>query len=297
MQQKSNKKAFTLIELSISVFIIAALMAVIISGSSILNKSTIKTAQALTKSAPIYAIPDLVLWLETSLDDSIGSSATSAGNLSNADPVYYWQDISANKIKLSQPTSSSQPNYLLKGINNLPAINFDGSNDTLFSTSAPISKGSAKYTMIAVFSALSVGYDYAIFDQGSASLTASNYGSIYMNNSKKIKMDVSGSYYDFSSSPIISINSPNIAIIVVDNTKPNISLYQNSNTGISSSSSPSGLNIVNEVVSIGSRQANANNFFNGLISEIIVFDRKLNLQEIASINKYLSRKYNITISS
>jgi hypothetical protein len=39
----------------------------------------------------------------------------------------------------------------------------------------------------------------------------------------------------------------------------------------------------------------ADSFFNGYLSEIIIFDRALNSEERKSIEQYLSRKYSIKI--
>jgi type II secretory pathway pseudopilin PulG len=88
MTNSKNKKllAFSLIELSIVVLIIGILIAGITQGSRLIQQSKIKTAQNQTTNSPVNSIPDLNLWLETTLDGSV-ISATNGNAPENGDLI------------------------------------------------------------------------------------------------------------------------------------------------------------------------------------------------------------------
>jgi prepilin-type N-terminal cleavage/methylation domain-containing protein len=65
---KKTKKAFSLLELSITILIIGILLIGVIGAKHLIKKSRISTAQNLTSSAPISGILDNALWLESSID-------------------------------------------------------------------------------------------------------------------------------------------------------------------------------------------------------------------------------------
>ncbi len=154
MQTKFVKEAFSLVELSVVAIIAGILIVAIVSGKGIIAQSSLVSAQALTKSSAIYSIPGLELWLEPTLSESI-TGATSGYNLSNNDSISAWDDISGNKISVTQVTETNRPKYLLLGINNLPSLSFNGLDNYLFSTSkTPIQAGDDDFTFIAVWKRL-----------------------------------------------------------------------------------------------------------------------------------------------
>lgn len=65
-------------------------------------------------------IAGLLLWLKA---DSLV--------LSDADPVVTWADSSGNGNDVTQGTANLRPTYRTNGINGLPVVRFDGTNDFL----------------------------------------------------------------------------------------------------------------------------------------------------------------------
>jgi len=76
---QSNKKDFSLIELSIVILIIGILVAGVTSSSRLIKRIKIATAQNITQSSPVSSIKDLAVWYETSLDKSFIDAEESDG--------------------------------------------------------------------------------------------------------------------------------------------------------------------------------------------------------------------------
>jgi Tfp pilus assembly protein PilE len=127
--KKFHKKAFSLVELSVILLIISVVLLGVVKGNYLLSKSRLSNAQTLTQNSGILDIPDLVLWLETSLESSfVKSEAQDATNIST---WYNNQNISP-KNNASQSTLANQPKFYENVFNNaIPAVRFDGNNDFL----------------------------------------------------------------------------------------------------------------------------------------------------------------------
>jgi len=290
IKKSSLKKAFSLIELSISAIIIGILIAGIVSGKRLINQVAFRSAQSLTKSSSITSIPDLALWLEPTLDESITGTA-SGNNLSNNDSVSSWNDISGNRINLTQGTSANQPKYVKTGINNLPSLQFDGTNDILSSTTAPLNNGVNQYTMIVVWRLPAAAGTKILAEQRSTN-SANNTGAAMYDNFK-----FSGINNDTSAMGTININTNYIGILVINNSDTNnVSGYLNSNTKTTAASAnQSALNLGADIFSVGGSTGGSTGgslFASAYISEVIIFNRNLNPSEITLINNYLSKKYN-----
>lgn len=298
---KYRKKAFSLLELSVSLIIVSVLVVGVVSGSRLINASKLSQAQALTKSSAITSIPDLTLWMETTLNDSI-TGATSGSSLSNDDLVSSWNDLSGNSVNVTQATGSYQPKYITAGINNLPTLSFDGGNDYLYNTSkVPLQPGDDSFTFVAVWKRIGGVSLGAIFEQNTNGST--------LQGRRASLLTISTSQYGFNgeSNDFHSNNYTTGAsiITVMTLTAPTgagstiaVNIYNSSNNvTYSGTISASIENVANNVFMVGAKAVTTrSDFFPGYISEIMVFDRDLNPSEVSLINNYLSKKYNITVS-
>lgn len=136
----SHSKAFSLVELSIVILIVGVLIAAVSQGLDLLADYRITTAQKLTKTSRVSSINGLVLWYETSLDESFSTADETEGAV-----VAQWNDVNPqSSIKLNakagQKTDSTQisynvaaggtsgntsgPTYIENGINRLPTLRF-----------------------------------------------------------------------------------------------------------------------------------------------------------------------------
>lgn len=297
VMNKFNGKGFSLIELSIVVLIIGILIAGVTQGSRLVRQSKIKTAQNLTTGSAVASIPDLGMWLEPVLDNSI-VSATNGQNPENGDSVSSWNDYnpqSTVKVNVTQATSNNQPVYIAAGINNLPTLYFNGSTSAMSGSNGPISVGNKRYTLIAVIqtqSPTSGSWEHVIY-QGDwcNGATQGAVASITLNPSGNTGPGYAGCMNDYYPNGY-TLNKTSINISVVNNTS--VKYYNNSNTAQSSTLSGPNLGPSSSTTSVG--HVLNSQTFQGYISEIIVYNRNLKPSEVSSINEYLSKKYAIVLN-
>lgn len=284
-----NKKAFSLIELSIVILIIGILIAGVTQGSRLVRQFQLTNAKTLTQSSAVNSIKDLVLWLEPTMDNSI-TSATNANNPEDGDKISAWNDSNSQlsqKINVSQATSGNQPTYVSKGIGNLPTLSFGGAHFLDNTSSVPIPAGYKQYTIFAVWQTNSSSAVRLIVHQrGPLSCLGDRAGifitSTNVNGWGCASGDVIASAY--------SVNTPYNAIYRVDSTQANnVTIYLNgSQTGPTAAALN---NIGTSAFAVGYGDSSSAYYFSGYISEIIVFTRALKSSEISDIRAYLSKKY------
>ena len=137
-----NKKAFSLVELSIVLLIIGVIIAGITSSSLLIDKARLRNARSITQSSPINSIKNLSLWLEPTMENAFATGTTSFTNIDvpqNSQAIGRWNNMNNHVLSPednspSQASSAVQPLYIKNAINNLPALRFNGtSNYLLFS--------------------------------------------------------------------------------------------------------------------------------------------------------------------
>lgn len=287
-------------ELSIVILLIGLLVAGVTQGSRLVKQYKLKNAQTLTQSSPVHSTQNLVLWLEPTMNGSL-TSVTNDDQPEDGDAISSWNDInpqSTKRINLSQASANNRPSYKLEGINGLPSVNFDGAaspnQDYLSNTTlVPIDAGDDSYTMIVVWKANNV-QEQILFSQGSN--VVNRMGSVFAHSTGNYGFAaVSNDYF-----VPYSAATPYISVVRLDTSLANnVSVFTNSNTassGVTDADGPAALDIMTNEVSIGARVTDHIQWLNGLISEVIIFDRYLRQSEIEYINAYLAKKYAITVN-
>jgi len=297
--------AFSLIELSVVILIIGILIAGVTQGSRLIQQFKLSSASSLTRSSSIPSIPNLTLWLETTLDGSV-TSVTNGISPSNNDAISNWNDLNpqtedSKKVVAFQNTAAARPLYITNGIGGLPSISFDGTNDrlrTATGANTPIGAGDDTYTMIAVwkYDSNASNANRCIMYEGGAALSNNSIAELYIDSGNISGFSASNNNYIPLS---VTKGTPYITIIRANHTlaSNNVSLFYNSRTASTgSSTTPSSLSLDNSFFEIGALANGDWDRFHGLISEIIIFDRNLKNSEITEIQDYLSKKYNIPLN-
>lgn len=283
-QQKSFFKAFSLIELSIVILIIGILVAGVTQSSRLVKQFRITNAKKLTETTSIYLIKDMVLWLETISDKSLNPLERD-----NNATISQWNDInpgSSTRNSFVQATENNKPQYIDEYKNGLPGINFNKSQgDWLAGTIDNISINNT--TFFIVYSSLNNnigGSLFHILDQGNIN------NSLFMQSGGGDVMQFGGAY---ASNFYVTTATPRIISNTIDRTGLN-TCYENGVLKFSMSWGIPSPNYSNVSFLIGKRSDNV--YFNGTISELILFARVLTLDERKEVESYLSKKWAIKVS-
>jgi prepilin-type N-terminal cleavage/methylation domain-containing protein len=308
MKTKTNK-AFSLIELSIVILIIGILIAGVTQSSRLLAQSRIRTGQTLTQSSPANAVKNMVLWLETSNEESFLSTQVEDGtNLTQ------WNDRnsqSSNKY-YGVKTGSAVVTYKTDGINGLPTVYFNGTtgaNSFFTLSSTPASVG----TTAAFIPTTSNAFTFFVvskLDPAVTSATAGTRGVLYNGDSTAngwgyAREGAAGQlhkrFFSFGTTTVRStaVSFTNNAEVVsgtytVTSTGNVINLFVN---GVAETITPTSATAVTPTVStkIGSITAAGTEAWFGFISEIIIFDGAIKNSDRLEIERYLGKKYGIKV--
>ena len=303
MNSKKNLKAFSLIELSIVILIIGILVAGVTGSSRLVGQMRLVSARSITKSSPVTTISGLSLWYETSDENSL-ISAVNGNSPSNNDRISTWNDINPSqitKINISQTNDALRPIYISSSpINGLPSLLFNNNEYFELITSGsgqlPLRAGDDTFTFIAVWRSLSAGYAQTVVEQNSNTVNLISGARAAMLLYFDSNWGFNGEGNDGARIPI-NYNSSRIAVITNNNGAINIYDNKLSSPTLSTSIDNNLANVSEAGLFIGVKGNTARlERFYGYISEIIIFDKVLNIEEINEISKYLARKYNIKLS-
>lgn len=292
--KKNHYKAFSLIELSIVILVIGVLIAGVTQGTALLGKMRLAAAQSLTSSSPVTSIEGLVVWYETTLEKSLIQSEAS-----NGESVSKWYDINPRAIEKYDATSVTNPLYASGGINNIPALEFSGSE--YMSISTDIVSGLSPYTVFIVEARNST-------TSGPMIGTASSTNGIILGYDGDTTLKLHNSYTHHGSNN----DWAPYTISGYSSVTPRILTFVGDNSGLATNRIRGYIYINNSVaVNGGQRYAQGpnstywiartnnsnftNKYYKGFIGEIIVFDRKLKDDERDDIASYLSQKWKIKI--
>ena len=293
---KSNKsiKAFSLIEVSIVILIIGILIAGVTQSTSLYNKFRVNMAQSLTRSSPVSGIKDLLLWYETSMDNSfIASEIADSVTTKN---ISTWRNISSQTTSAPDATASAllRPVYNASMINGLPSLTFDGSSDYLVVNGISDQfSGSNKPATIFMVAKMASTASRTFFCFCSNSLLAprmqlSSAGT-YLTTSR----DDANTNKQYTGS--ISVNVDQFQIISYKS-DTNVSLKVNGAFAINAQDANVGTRTFENFTIGAANSTSVSARFLGEMAEFILFSRALTTEEIQAVEKYLSQKYGIGLS-
>lgn len=290
-----RKLGFSLLELSIVMLITAILVGAISQGSRILARSKLTGAQALTKSAPVPRISNLLVWWETTMEDSFIASEANLG------PIGTWYNLSPSSNRTNNATQAQisapdqRPVLTNNKINGLPALVFDGTNSFFVFDGKALAN--QDYSVAVVEQRLSgKSNNYYLSGNDVTAIPNNNLFLGYRLNNKSAFSQTSNGY-DVTV-PVFSTGVVTRIHVFRFNSSIGKNYYIN---GVSQTLSvilggtPSlttGL-VSNTVAQIGRHLAST--YYFGNIGEIIIFNKYINDDERKDVEQYLGKKWGIAI--
>jgi hypothetical protein len=322
MLRKKNR-AFSLIEISVVIVIVMIMIAGLIQASRVIGSMRITTARNVTQSSAMPWINYIVTWYDATASDAFKESETNDGNkisLWNGAEIRY-----SDRINITQVEDSKKPIFVANGMYGLPSIKFDGVDDyfesenleqailtyrsgTVFivfepKTTSTTSERSIFYQPSECGREFNVGYGFG-GQKGNFGLASSSKESCGSPNATSSGLD-----YVVTNEKIVA----SIVIYQAPMTKgdiSNIKIYRNGylettykvNEGYNSTLIESSNKYADgsSRIYVGAIKtndtANPSSFFEGLLGEMIVFNRSLNNEDRKEIEKYLGKKWGIKVN-
>ncbi len=285
----SKKLAFSLVELAAVISIIAILLSIVGKTISTLKSSRLSNARYITNNSKIAENSNLVAWYETSLIESFKADETQ-----NKDELTIWNDISPLSL-ISDPNNhalskTASPNITFeeKGINDLPSIKFDGSANLTLSNFQEGDLSQATIFIVARRLNSSTSTQYILDSAASGSSFAAGIS----NDSVTINAGIAANSGAGSAS--FQFNEDVVLAIYINGANSR-AFSNNADDIIGGGDIDSGSNIMTGLT-LGTDKDGLSGF-NGLISEIIIFNSPLPKYLRRDIMKYLSTKYDIRINN
>jgi len=285
------KKAFTLTELSIVVLIIGVLITGITQGSGMIKTARLANARSMTSRSPALEISGLIAWYEPTLKSSFKDSESI-----EAKQTTEWRDNSPGSSILAKNklirSAGSAVTYEENGINNLPTLLFSGQSSANIALANFYQGSSAQNTVFIVFRPLFATSSTAkiLLDSSSANSTSSiGIKSTALNLNAGTSVDTATATNSASFA-----NGNDYVVAAYFNSSSSQVFVNNAATSAGSGTINPNNNQLGGLT-IGTDKSGTNGF-NGYISEIIIYNRPLKLQERKDVMNYLSKKYKISVT-
>ena len=316
-----KNKAFSLVELSVVIVIVMIMIAGLIQSSRIIGSMRIATARNVTQSSAMPWINYIVTWYDATAADAFLESETDDG-----DKISRWNGAEvrySDRINLDQADDGKKPIYTSNGMYGLPSIKFDGTDDHLISEN--LEQSILTYRSASVFIVFeprtitandkrSILYQPAEcgreFDVGYNFNSKGNFG-IASSSGTCGSTNATATGIDF-----VVQNEKIVASLIIYQSPmtkgetSNVKSFRNGylenvykvNDGYNSAliESSKKYSDGSNRIYIGARKTSDNavptSFFNGLLGEMIVFNRSLNNEDRKEIEKYLGKKWGIKVN-
>ncbi len=299
MKQNNNKSAFSLIELSV-ILIIIGLIVTMTMSSNLFTASRLSSATVLTKKSPVNFTDGVVMWLETTLEDGFENNENTDGS-----SVTLWKNIYPENLDTDVTSSGGNaPIYITDGINDLPAIQFDGSDDYMISSNNYHLSSKTEFSTFVVFSpdleqSENFGRVWRWGEAGNNSRISLTVGSTGVSNDDILLLLEDGTNSHISTVPDLLTTDDSYILSTIfhgggatDADKYKLYLNNVQITVPAFSNAPLGATTANDTqpFSIG---GNGGEEMAGKIGEIIIINKAISEKRRLEIYNYLSQKWNI----
>ena len=226
-----------------------------------------------------------------------------AGVNENGSTVAGWEDMSGNGNDFAQATAIEQPALEVGGLGGRPELTFDGVNDTL--------SGPSFYGMLSdpadwtFFSVVGSGWSWgsnvnAYYGRGVVGAPVGGGSWFYASVTSEAGPGFGVGYWDNPSSAHRISYEDSAAegesvIFSCLSDSSNLTTSVNGSAGSTVAGGGPGLGSTATTLQMGKGNANLDHW-DGSISEMLIFDGAMSEDEITSVERYLSSRYNIRLN-
>lgn len=243
-------------------------------------------------------IAGLQLWLKADAITGVAAGGT----------VATWPDSSGNGNDATQATEANKPTWQTNVVNGHPVVRLDGTDDWLdVSDQAGFDGGTgltiyavSKQATLATGKALITKWDYQTQGAWGFQTHESTTGEIQMYVAETVT-DV-GDKIQRSTNAGLTATSFTIVVTVYDGTQATnadrVKFYRNGtvlSTAVQNTI-PTSMPNASSTLKVGKFGGSLTRYYNGDLAELIVYSRALAAADRQRIERYLARKYGITLS-
>lgn len=309
--KKRLKSGFSLIEISIVILIIGVLVAGVITSSGLVRKSKLATARNTTSGSDVHGIEGLVGWWESTGIKSFADSETKEGST-----ITTWYEANTQTSfpkNLTQSDSGLRPIYRQSAINGLPGLQFNGSSQYLSLAYSPdLNPRELTIFVVAKTPPATESGGSLLSSYGTGAFAdVGGYG-LFSSTSNFQFYTVDG-YAEFANdvdtpsilSLILSADSlygANVGSSEADYNALTMTTFKNGayTSRVGTSGEAEGGQNTDGVFTVGTYiypGSEADSYYDGYIGEIIIFNRVLKDEERNLVEKYLSKKWSINVTT
>lgn len=289
MKSLKNRKAFSLIELSLVILIIGILIVGIVHSSNLISKFRLNSARSLTQNSPVNSIGDIVLWYETTMENAFDENVVETGDL-----ISTWHDLNIQKMLKNDATQSAvldKPSYQEDCINSLPCVRFGESNNNTYLSFNGLSLIGSNYSLVFVEKRTS-NRAANYFLGGTGAQTTNNKLAFGYELSNKLRI---GHIGNASEATVPSFSLPSAVLHITTFSQTNgRDYYRNGvDTAFPVVSGSEMVPLVGYPSAVIGLSDLISKFYIGDIGEVIIFNRALKVEERVAIEEYLMNKWGI----
>jgi len=285
-----NKRAFSLIELSIVLIIIGLLIAGITSGRNLVRASKLSSGRSITLASQIVTIPGMVLWTESTTKDSFLNTESID---SNQLTTWYNREPSGFLVSNNFTTSaSSNVIYEEVSTNELPAVNMTIAGNMSLANFSSSVLSAATIAIVFKPTAAPTSTATTIADAGASGNSTASIGI----KSDRVSLNFGSAVETSTVTNPASFSLDGLYILVVYLNGASSKVFVNNATEVGGSGAvlSAGTNALNGVT-IGANKSGSSGIA-AEISEVIIYNRVLKDTERQDMMSYLSTKYKITVT-
>ncbi len=219
-----------------------------------------------------------------------------SGVVFNGSTVQEWDDQAAANLNALQPAATGQPGYAASAVNFNPALTFNGTSQRMTMDGTKFPLGTSARTVIAVTSG-ALTASHGVISWGDQAATG---------NGTRYTMEIGGGQRS------LEISNSRYGNTGGNTTLPGITTFTNaaSSTNAATQIFVNGTTVSNALITVGNQPINTTSlptaylgdnvvggggfWYNGQLSEMLVYNRVLTAAEQQMIESYLAIKYGVT---